>query len=227
MRNEERNNPRSQTDLPFALRILTMSKGIIGKKIGMSQQFSGGELIPVTVIQAGPCTVVQKKTMGNDGYDAVQLSFAEEKKKFRVTKAMAGHFQKANIQPHRFLREFRTSEFEQGQVVTVDIFKKGELISVSGVSKGKGFAGVMKRHRFAGGPGGHGSMFNRRPGSIGASAYPSRVWPGKKLPGHMGDVNVTLKNTEIVDVRSDQNLLFVRGAVPGGENGLVLIYKAE
>jgi large subunit ribosomal protein L3 len=227
MRNEERNNPRSQTDLPFALRILTMSKGIIGKKIGMSQQFSGGELIPVTVIQAGPCTVVQKKTMGNDGYDAVQLSFAEEKKKFRVTKAMAGHFQKANIQPHRFLREFRTSEFEQGQVVTVDIFKKGELISVSGVSKGKGFAGVMKRHRFAGGPGGHGSMFNRRPGSIGASAYPSRVWPGKKLPGHMGDVNVTLKNIEIVDVRSDQNLLFVRGAVPGGENGLVLIYKAE
>ena len=204
-----------------------MSKGIIGKKIGMSQQFSGGELIPVTVIQAGPCTVVQKKTMGNDGYDAVQLSFAEEKKKARVTKAMASHFQKANIQPHRFLREFRTSEFEQGQVVTVDIFKKGELISVSGVSKGKGFAGVMKRHRFAGGPGGHGSMFNRRPGSIGASAYPSRVWPGKKLPGHMGDVNVTLKNIEIVDVRSDQNLLFVRGAVPGGENGLVLIYKAE
>jgi large subunit ribosomal protein L3 len=204
-----------------------MSKGIIGKKIGMSQHYSGGELIPVTVIQAGPCTVVQKKITGKEGYDAVQLAFNEEKKKDRVTKAMAGHFQKANVQPHRFLREFRTAEFEQGQTVTVDIFKKGERISVSGVSKGKGFAGVMKRHRFAGGPGGHGSMFNRAPGSIGASAYPSRVMPGKKLPGHMGDVNVTLKNIEVIDVRPDQNLLFVRGAVPGGENGLVLLYKAD
>jgi len=204
-----------------------MSKGIIGKKIGMSQHYSGGELIPVTVIQAGPCTVVQKKTSGKEGYDAVQLAFNEEKKKDRVTKAMAGHFQKANVQPHRFLREFRTADFEQGQTVTVDIFKKGERISVSGVSKGKGFAGVMKRHGFAGGPGGHGSMFNRAPGSIGASAYPSRVMPGKKLPGHMGDVNVTLKNIEVIDVRPDQNLLFVRGAVPGGENGLVLLYKAD
>lgn len=204
-----------------------MSKGIIGKKIGMSQQYSGGELIPVTVIQAGPCSVVQKKTAEKDGYEAVQLAFMEEKKKDRVTQAVAGHFKKENIQPHRFLREFRTGEFEQGQVVTVDIFKKGELISVSGVSKGKGFAGVMKRHNFAGGPGGHGSMFNRAPGSIGASAYPSRVWPGKKLPGHMGSVNVTIKNIEIVDVRPDQNLLFVRGAIPGGDNGLVLIYKAD
>ncbi len=204
-----------------------MSKGIIGKKIGMSQQYSGGELIPVTVIQAGPCTVVQKKTTGNDGYDAVQLAFSEENKKARVDKAMAGHFQKANVQPHRFLREFRTAEFEQGQVVTVDIFKKGERISVSGVSKGKGFAGVMKRHKFAGGPGGHGSMFNRAPGSIGSSAWPSRVLPGKKLPGHMGAVNVTVKNIEVVDIRPDQNLLFVRGAIPGGEKGLVLIYKAD
>ncbi len=204
-----------------------MSKGIIGKKIGMSQQFSGGELIPVTVIQAGPCTVVQKKTTGSDGYDAVQLAFEEEKKKARVTKAMAGHFKKADAQAHRFLREFRTGEIEAGQVVTVDIFKKGERVVVSGVSKGKGFAGVMKRHKFGGGPGGHGSMFNRAPGSIGSSAWPSRVWPGKKLPGHMGAVNVTLKNIEVVDVRPDQNLLFVRGAVPGGENGLVLIYKAD
>lgn len=204
-----------------------MSKGIIGKKIGMTQQYSGGELIPITVIQAGPCPVVQKKTAEKDGYEAAQLAFGEEKKKARVTKAAAGHFKKAEVQPHRFLREFRTGEFEQGQVVTVEIFKKGELISVSGVTKGKGFAGVMKRHNFAGGPGGHGSMFNRAPGSIGASAYPSRVWPGKKLPGHMGAVNVTVKNIEIVEVRPDQNLLFVRGAVPGGENGLVLIYKAD
>jgi large subunit ribosomal protein L3 len=204
-----------------------MGKGIIGKKIGMSQHYSGGELIPVTVIQAGPCTVVQKKNAEKDGYDAVQLAFAEEKKKDRVTKAIAGHFSKANVQPHRFLKEFRTNEFEQGQVVTVEMFKKGELIAVSGVSKGKGFAGVMKRHNFAGGPGGHGSMFNRAPGSIGASAYPSRVWPGKKLPGHMGVVIKTIKNLEIIEVRPDQNLLFVRGAVPGGANGLLLIYKAD
>jgi large subunit ribosomal protein L3 len=204
-----------------------MSKGIIGKKIGMTQQYSGGELIPVTVIQAGPCAVVQKKTAERDGYEAVQLAFEEEKKKNRVTKAAAGHFKKSSVAPHRFLREFRTGEFEQGQVLTVEMFKKGELIAVSGVSKGKGFAGVMKRHNFAGGPGGHGSMFNRAPGSIGASAYPSRVWPGKKLPGHMGSVNVTVKNVEIVDVRPEQNLLFVRGAVPGGDNGLLLIYKAE
>jgi len=204
-----------------------MSKGIIGKKVGMSQHFSGGELIPVTVIQAGPCTVVQKKTAEHDGYEAVQLAFEEEKKKGRITKAMEGHFKKANVAAHRVLREFRTGEFEKGQVVTVDIFKKGERVAVSGVTKGKGFAGVMKRHKFGGGPGGHGSMFNRAPGSIGASAYPSRVWPGKKLPGHMGDVNMTIKNLEIVEVRPDQNLLFVRGAVPGGDNGMLLIYKAE
>ena len=202
-----------------------MSVGIIGKKIGMSQVFDGRELIPVTVIQAGPCKVVQKKTMEKDGYEAVQLAFEEEKKKGRVTKAVAGHFKKSGTTPHRFLREFSMAGYEQGQDVKVDIFKKGELIAVSGVSKGKGFAGVMKRHNFAGGPGGHGSMFNRAPGSIGASAYPSRVWPGKKLPGHMGDVTVTVKNLKIIEVRPEQNLLFVRGAVPGGENALVLITK--
>jgi large subunit ribosomal protein L3 len=191
----------------------------------MSQVFDGRELIPVTVIQAGPCKVVQKKTMEKDGYEAVQLAFEEEKKKGRVTKAIAGHFKKSGTTPHRFLREFSMAGYEQGQDVKVDIFKKGELIAVSGVSKGKGFAGVMKRHNFAGGPGGHGSMFNRAPGSIGASAYPSRVWPGKKLPGHMGDVTVTVKNLKIIEVRPEQNLLFVRGAVPGGENALVLITK--
>jgi large subunit ribosomal protein L3 len=202
-----------------------MSMGIIGKKIGMSQLFNGGEMIPVTVIQAGPCKVVQKKTVEKDGYEALQLAFQEEKKKERVTKPLAGHFQKANVAPHRFLREFRAAGFEQGQDVTVEIFKKGDFISVTGVTKGKGFAGVMKRHNFAGGPGSHGSMFNREPGSIGASAYPSRVWPGKKLPGHMGAATVTVKNLKVVDVRPDQNLLFVRGAVPGGDNALVLIYK--
>jgi len=128
---------------------------------------------------------------------------------------------------HRFLREFHSSGLEAGQEVSVDIFKKGELVAVSGVSKGKGFAGVMKRHNFAGGPGSHGSMFNRRPGSIGASAWPSRVWPGKKLPGHMGVDTVTVRNLQVVEVRKDENLLFVRGAVPGGKSALVLIYKAE
>lgn len=204
-----------------------MSMGIIGKKIGMSQLFNGGELIPVTVIQAGPCKVVQKKTVENDGYEAVQLSFEEEKKEKRVTKALAGHFKKAGSAAHRFLREFRAGGYEQGQDVTVEMFKKGDMIEVTGVSKGKGFAGVMKRHKFSGGPGGHGSMFNRAPGSIGASAYPSRVMPGKKLPGHMGNATVTVKNLKVVDVRPDENLLFVRGAVPGGDNGLLLISKAE
>ncbi len=202
-----------------------MSVGMIGKKLGMSQVFDGRELIPVTVIQAGPCKVVQKKTVEQDGYEAVQLSFEEEKKQARVTKAMAGHFKKAGVAPARFLREFRMSGYEQGQDVKVDIFQKGEFVTVSGVSKGKGFAGVMKRHKFGGGPSGHGSMFNRAPGSIGASAYPSRVWPGKKLPGHLGDAAVTMKNLKVVEVRPDQNLLFVRGAVPGGENALVLITK--
>jgi large subunit ribosomal protein L3 len=202
-----------------------MSVGIIGKKLGMSQVFDGRELIPVTVIQAGPCKVVQMKTVEKDGYEAVQLSFEEEKKQGRITKAAAGHFKKSGMAPHRFLREFRMTGYEQGQDVKVDIFQKGELITVSGVSKGKGFAGVMKRHNFAGGPGGHGSMFNRAPGSIGASAYPSRVWPGKKLPGHMGSATVTVKNLKIIEVRPDQNLLFVRGAVPGGDNALVLITK--
>jgi large subunit ribosomal protein L3 len=202
-----------------------MSMGIIGKKLGMSQIFDGREVVPVTVIQAGPCRVVQKKTVEKDGYEAVQLAFQEEKKQGRVTKALAGHYKKAQAAAHRFLREVRMSGFEQGQDVKVDIFQKGDLVKVTGVSKGKGFAGVMKRHNFRGGPGGHGSMFNRAPGSIGASAYPSRVLPGKKLPGHMGAVTVSVKNIKVVEVRPEQNLLLVLGAIPGGENGLVMITK--
>ena len=202
-----------------------MSMGIIGKKLGMSQIFDGREVIPVTVIQAGPCKVVQKKTAEKDGYEAVQLSFEEERKQGRVTKAMAGHFKKAQMAAHRHLREVKMTGFEQGQDVKVDIFQKGDLVKVTGISKGKGFAGVMKRHNFRGGPGGHGSMFNRAPGSIGASAYPSRVLPGKILPGHMGTATVSVKNITVVEVRPDQNLLLVRGAVPGGENALVMITK--
>jgi large subunit ribosomal protein L3 len=202
-----------------------MSMGIIGKKLGMSQIFDGRDLVPVTVIQAGPCKVVQKKTVEKDGYEAVQLSFEEERKQARVTKAMAGHFKKAQTPPHRHLCEVRMPGLEQGQDVKVDIFKKGDMVKVTGVSKGKGFAGVMKRHKFRGGPDSHGSMFNRRPGSIGASAYPSRVLPGKKLPGHLGAVTVSVKNIKVVEVRPEQNLLLIRGAVPGGDNALVLITK--
>jgi large subunit ribosomal protein L3 len=202
-----------------------MSMGIIGKKLGMSQIFDGRDLVPVTVIQAGPCKVVQKKTVERDGYEALQLAFEEERKQARVTKAMAGHFKKTETAPHRHLREVKMAGYEQGQDVKVDIFKKGDVVKVTGVSKGKGFAGVMKRHRFRGGPDSHGSMFNRRPGSIGASAYPSRVLPGKKLPGHLGDVTVSVKNIKVVEVRPEQNLLLIRGAVPGGENALVLITK--
>jgi large subunit ribosomal protein L3 len=203
-----------------------MTMGIIGKKIGMSQLFDGRDVIPVTVIQAGPCRVVQKKTVEKDGYEALQLAFEEEKKQKRVTKPMAGHYKKAGAAPHRFLREFRMAGFEPGQDVKVDIFKKGDRISVTGRSIGKGFAGVMKRHKFGGGPDSHGSMFNRRPGSIGSSAWPSRVWPGKKLPGHMGAVTVTVKNIKVVDVRPEQNLLLVHGAVPGADNALLVIRKA-
>ncbi|MDA8099127.1 MAG: 50S ribosomal protein L3 [Nitrospiraceae bacterium] len=202
-----------------------MSMGIIGKKLGMSQIFDGRELIPVTVIQAGPCKVVQKKTAENDGYEALQLAFEEERKQKRITKPMAGHFKKAQVPASRHLREIKMTGYELGQDVNVDIFKKGDLVKVTGVSKGKGFAGVMKRHKFAGGPDSHGSMFNRRPGSIGASAWPSRVLPGKKLPGHMGAVQVSIKNIKVVEVRPEQNLLLVRGAVPGGDNALVLITK--
>jgi large subunit ribosomal protein L3 len=202
-----------------------MSMGIIGKKLGMSQIFDGRDVVPVTVIQAGPCKVVQKKTTEKDGYEAVQLSFEEERKQGRVTKAMAGHFKKAQVAPHRHLREVKMSGYEQGQDVKVDIFQKGDVVKVTGISKGKGFAGVMKRHNFGGGPSGHGSMFNRAPGSIGASAYPSRVLPGKKLPGHMGSVTVSVKNITVVEVRPEQNLLLVRGAVPGGDNALVMITK--
>lgn len=202
-----------------------MSTGIIGKKIGMGQLYNGGEVIPVTVIQAGPCVVVQKKTSERDGYESVQLGFEEERKEKRVTKSMAGHFKKAGVKSYRYLREVCCSGLEPGQEVKADIFKKGELVSVTGVSKGKGFAGVMKRHNFGGGPDSHGSMFNRAPGSIGSSAWPSRVWPGKKLPGHMGVDRVTVKNLEVVEVMPDQNLLLVRGAVPGGKNSIVLITK--
>jgi large subunit ribosomal protein L3 len=201
--------------------------GILGKKIGMTQVFTDdGRAYPVTVIEAGPCCVVQVKTRDNDGYEAVKIGFPEVKEK-KLNKPESGIFKKAGVKPYRMLREFAASGLKVGEFVTVDGFTKGDKVSVSGISKGKGFQGVMKRHNFSGGPGSHGSMFNRAPGSIGASSYPSRVWKNQKMAGHMGSERVTVKNLEIIDVRSDQNLLLIKGAVPGAVGSVVEIKKED
>lgn len=203
-------------------------KGILGRKVGMTQIFTeDGRIVPVTVVEAGPCWVVQVRTKEKDGYEAVQLGFQEVKKEKNITKPVLGIFKKAGIPPCRVLREFRMAGFNVGDKVTVEIFSKGEVVNVSGISKGKGFQGVMKRHNFAGGPDSHGSMFNRAPGSIGASSFPSRVWKGKGMAGHMGNERVTVKNLTIVDVIPEQNLLLIKGAVPGSENGILEIWKVE
>jgi len=201
-------------------------KGILGRKIGTTQVFSkDGNIIPVTVIEAGPCKVIQLRTKEKDGYEALQIGFDEVKKVKNVPKGRLGHFKKASLPPYRFLREIRLEGLTVGvgDEIAVDIFSKGETVSVSGISKGKGFQGVMKRHNYKGGPGSHGSMFNRAPGSIGSSSYPSRVWKNKGLPGHMGSEKVTTKNLEVVDVKKEQNLLLVKGAVPGAKGGYVII----
>ncbi len=207
-----------------------MSKGIIGKKLGMSQIFhEEGGVVPVTVVQAGPCTVVQVKTPERDHYSAVQLGFEERDAK-RLTKPLQNHFQKAQVPAFRYLREFPTDEsgsFQVGQKITVEGFRVGDRVDVIGVSKGKGFMGVVKRWGFRGGRATHGSMFHRAPGSIGASSYPSRVWPGQRMGGHQGDQQTTLQNLEIVDIRPRQNLLLIKGAVPGGPRGLVLIRETK
>ncbi|MFZ5907713.1 MAG: 50S ribosomal protein L3 [Nitrospirota bacterium] len=201
--------------------------GILGKKLGMTQIYGeDGRAYPVTVIEAGPCCVVQVKTLEKDGYEAVKLGFIEGREK-QISKPEAGVFKKAGLRLYRILREFRTGGLAVGDFVTVERFAKGDKVDVSGVSKGKGFQGVMKRHNFSGGPGSHGSMFNRAPGSIGASSYPSRVWKNQKLPGHMGSERVTVKNIEIVDVKAEQNLLLVMGAVPGANGTIVEIKKDE
>lgn len=199
-------------------------KGILGKKIGMSQVFEkDGRMIPVTIIEAGPVRVIQKKEKDNDGYEALQVGFDQRKKEKNVTKPMLGHFKKASLPAFRFVRELRMEGINAGDSITVDIFTKGERVSISGSSKGKGFQGVMKRHNFRGGPGSHGSMFNRAPGSIGQSSFPSRVYKNRKLPGQMGNANVTVKNIEVFEVRKDQNLILVKGAVPGANGGYVVI----
>ena len=205
-----------------------MITGIIGKKLGMTQVFlEDGRVMPVTVIEAGPCSVTQKKTKGTDGYDAVQVGF-DELKESRTNKPMKGHFKKAGTVAFRQLREFieGASDMETGQKITVEIFSKGDMVSVIGTSKGKGFQGVMKRHNFKGGKATHGSMFHREPGGIGSSAWPSRVWKNKKLPGHMGDARTTVQGLEVVEVRLQDNIIMVKGAVPGSTGGIVIVNKA-
>lgn len=207
-----------------------MVDGLLGKKVGMTQIYrEDGTVVPVTVIQAGPCVVVQKKTKAKDGYDALQLGFVEFVKQVRVTKPMAGHFKKADVAPVRFVREIRTApeeDMKPGDRVLVNIFQPQEIIHVTGTSKGRGFAGFVKRHAFRGGRATHGSMFHRAPGSIGASAFPSRVWKGQRMAGHMGTDRVTVRNLQVERVDEENNLLFVRGAVPGPNGGYVIVKKA-
>ncbi len=198
-------------------------------KVGMTQVFEdNGRVVPVSVVQAGPCKVVQLRTPEKNGYSAVQLAY-QEVKESKVSKPAAGHFKKAAVPPARFLREFQSDlkDLQVGQVITADLFQKGEKIDVIGVSKGKGFAGVMKRHHFAGGPATHGSMFHRTPGSIGASSFPSRVWKNQRMGGHMGNDRVTVKNLEVMEVRKEENLLLIRGAIPGSPGTMVLIRKSK
>jgi large subunit ribosomal protein L3 len=205
-------------------------KGIIGKKIGMTQVFlEDGNIAPVTVVEAGPCPIIQKKTMEKDGYQAFQMGFLP-KKLSRVNKPLQGHFAQANKGTYYILKEVLTddaNQFEIGQEITVEIFKPGEFVDVIGTSKGKGFTGVVKRHGFRGSPAGHGTHeYFRHGGSIGAAAYPSRTFKGMKMPGQHGNKRVTVQNLQIVDVRPDTNLLLLRGAVPGWRNGIVIVQEA-
>ncbi len=206
-----------------------MVNGILGVKVGMTQLFEeGGRVIPATVIQAGPCVVVQKKTADREGYNAVQLGLIEFTSPKRVGQPMSGHFKKAEVPPVRFLKELRLPDGAEdtavGSKVLVDQFSNSDEVDVTGVSKGKGFAGVMKRHNFSGGAASHGSMFHRAPGSIGASAFPSRVLKGTKGAGHMGSRRVTVRKLKVVRVDAEKNLLIVKGAVPGA-NGDYLIVR--
>ncbi|MCG8565154.1 MAG: 50S ribosomal protein L3 [Desulfobacterales bacterium] len=202
--------------------------GILGRKIGMTNVFSNdGKLVPVTVVQVGPCVVTQVKTTETDGYNAVQLGF-DEKSVEKLNKPIAGHLKKACDKGFRVLKEFRTEEaadLELGSEVTIDMFSVGDKVTIAGTSKGRGFQGTIKRHGFSRGPETHGNRNHRKPGSIGNSAWPGKVIKGKKLPGHMGVDRETVKNLTIVDIKKEENLLLVKGAVPGAKTGLLELYK--
>ena len=212
-----------------------MSPGILGKKIGMTQVFRpDGQVVPVTVLKAGPCIVVQRKTPTADGYDAVQLGLMEYAKASRMTKPALGHLKKSTAEGVKFLREFRLDQglaaegdLKAGDRVLADEFKPNEKVDVIGVSKGKGFAGVVRRHHFRGSDETHGSMFHRAPGSIGASSFPSRVFPGMRMGGQMGNARITVRNLEIIQVDADENVILVKGAVPGPNGGYVVLRRSK
>jgi large subunit ribosomal protein L3 len=206
-------------------------EGILGRKLGMTQIYADdGTAVPVTVIKAGPCLVVQKKTVETDGYDAIQIGLVEDRPPKNVRQPLAGHFKKAGVSPLRRVTELRAGEGEDvkpGDEIKASIFAEKEWVDVIGTSKGKGYQGVVKRHGFAGGRATHGSMFHRAPGSIGSSAYPSRVFAGMRSGGRMGGERVTVKNLQIVKVDAEQNLIYVRGAVPGPKSGYLTIRRAK
>jgi len=209
-----------------------MVTGILGKKLGMTQVFAeNGDVVPVTVLKAGPCVVVQRKTAQKDGYEAAQLALVEVPLPKHVNKPREGHFKKAGANPVRFLREVRLAQqggdVKVGDKVLVDVFAVNDLVDVTGVSKGRGFAGFHKRHHFGGGGAAHGSMFHRAPGSIGASAWPSRVMKGMRAAGHMGHARATVRNLRVVQVLSEENTLLVQGAIPGPQGGYVVVHKAK
>lgn len=209
-----------------------MSPGILGKKIGMTQVFRpDGQVVPVTLLKAGPCVVVQRKTPATDGYNAVQLGLVEFAKGKRINRPFGGHLKKAGVEGVKFLREMKLrpgdDDLKAGDRVLVDQFKPQEKVDVIGTSKGRGFAGLVKRHHFRGGGAAHGSMFHRAAGSIGASSFPSRVLPGLRMAGHMGVQRVTVRNLEVIDVDADDNVLVVKGAVPGPNGGYVVVRRAK
>jgi large subunit ribosomal protein L3 len=209
-----------------------MSPGILGKKIGMTQVFRpDGQVVPVTVLKAGPCVVVQRKTPTTDGYDAIQVGLVEFVKPQRLNKPDTGHLKKAGADGTKFLSEFRLrsgdQDFKAGDRILVNEFKPNDKVDVIGVSKGRGFAGFVKRHHFRGGEGSHGSMFHRAPGSIGGSSFPSRVFPGMRGAGQMGNAQVTVRNLEVVSVDPDDNTILIKGAVPGPNGSYVMVRRAK
>jgi large subunit ribosomal protein L3 len=209
---------------------MAMCKGLMGKKLGMTGLFTPeGAYIPVTVVELGPCVVTQIKTVATDGYNALQLGFGQRKPK-QVNKPMQGHLKKSGEQAFAYLREFpveNPDEYDLGQAVSLDLFSIGERVDVAGTTKGRGFSGVIKRHGFSRGPMTHGSKSIRIPGSIGCSAWPARVIKGKKMPGHYGTEHQTVRNMKVVDIRPDENLMLLKGAVPGPKNALVMISKPK
>lgn len=205
-----------------------MIEGLIGKKIGMTEFFlEDGTVVPATIVKAGPCFVVQKRTLDKDKYESLQLGFDEIKPQ-RATKPILGHFKRAGVPPLRFLREFKILEgnvedYNLGDVIKVDVFKAGDVVDVTGTSKGKGFAGVMKRHGFQGQPDSHGGMSHRRPGSIGQHSYPARVWKGIGMAGHMGADKVTMQELQVIKVEPEKNLIMIKGSIPGPNGSTVVV----